>query len=104
MNIFEERVHFPDQLLAGMGIETLFVNPIDPTRAVTALSGEEQGQFILKLYHLRKNENQEFFPTHELASYSFHTRADLKYFVKRLPNMSAIELLIGLNPVPAIIH
>jgi hypothetical protein len=101
LNILEEKVNFPNELLAGMRIESLFVNPIDKTRAVTALSGMEHGQIILRLYHLLKGADQEFFPTHELAAYCFMTMADLKDFVKKLPNMTAIELLISILPDPA---
>jgi hypothetical protein len=61
LNIFEEKVNFPNQLLEGMSIESLFVNPIDHLRAVTALSGKEHGQYYITTLPFTKERRSNIF-------------------------------------------
>ncbi len=45
-------------------------------------------------------DEDAFFPVQELASFSFGTKGEMKNFVKRLPEMSGLEMLLLLNPLP----
>lgn len=95
---------FPDELLEGMSIEAFMVSPGNREIGVAILSGEDAGMHVLRLYHMVKDEDENFHPTHELEAFSFRSKKSLKKFMKQLPNLSALELLIIMNPQPAISH
>ncbi|GAB3790406.1 hypothetical protein [Virgibacillus kimchii] len=60
---------------------------------------KKDGMFIAHILEMAKDEDS-FFPIQELASFSFSTKGEMKDFVKRLLDMSGLEMLVLLNPLP----
>ncbi|MFK9094374.1 hypothetical protein [Bacillus salipaludis] len=78
-------VVFPNDLLEGLSILTVIRNPIDKNTGVAALTCVNEGMHELRLYHLRRREDQNFFLTHEIEAFAFRSRKDLNQFLDRLP-------------------
>ncbi len=95
-------VVFPNDILKNKKIEFVTLSPIDGRIAVSALSGKTKSKYILRLYQLTRREDGKLFPTHEIGAFSFYTRKQLNDFVDKLPKMSAIEILMVLNPFSSI--
>ena len=95
----EKKVRFDNAMLENMEMETSIFSPVQPELGVTLLSEKRDGMFIIHILELAKDEDA-FFPIQELASFSFGTKGEMKNFVKRLPDMSGLEMLLLLNPLP----
>ncbi|GAB3806661.1 hypothetical protein [Virgibacillus kimchii] len=94
-----KKVRFDDDMLENMEIETSIFSPVHPELGVAVLSEKKDGMFIVHILELAKDEDA-FFPIQELASFSFSTKREMKDFVKQLPDMSGLEMLLLLNPMP----
>ncbi|MEH7355158.1 hypothetical protein V7150_16495 [Neobacillus drentensis] len=97
-------VIFPDEILEGMNIEAFTIAPRDHRIGVAILSGKDENMHVLRLYQVIKREDQQFYPTHELEAFSFHSKKDLKEFMEKLPHLTAIELLLIMHPLPTMTH
>jgi hypothetical protein len=95
----EKKVRFDDDMLENMEIETSIFSPVHPELGVAVLSENRDGMCIAHILELAKDEDA-FFPVQELASFSLRTKGEMKDFVKRLPDMSGLEMLLLLNPIP----
>jgi hypothetical protein len=102
-SIFENIV-FPNEVIKGKQIENIIVSPIDDSIAVVVLSGKLKNKYLLRLYQLHRGEDQKYFPTHEIGAFTFYSRKELKDFVNNLRKMSAIEILMLMNPEPSLTH
>jgi hypothetical protein len=100
-SIFENIV-FPNEVIKGKQIKNLIVSPLDNRIAVAALSGNLKNKHLLRLYQLIRGEDQQYYPTHEIGAFTFHSTKELKDFLNRLPEMSAIEILMLMNPQPSL--
>jgi len=96
----EKEVVFPNELLEEMQVETTIFSPENEIIAIAALSKIENSAHILSLWQLLKDQNS-YHPVQELAAFSFLDRVDLEDFLHRLPDMSGIEMLLILNPLPS---
>ncbi|MFF2449925.1 hypothetical protein ACFVSW_23060 [Neobacillus sp. NPDC058068] len=99
-----DSVIFPDDILEGMRIESIIISPIAKHLGVAALSGKSEDMHVLRLYQLILREDQNYVPTFELEAFAFYSRKDLTDFVVRLPEMSAIEILMVMNQEPTMTH
>ena len=98
----ERRVIFPDELLEKKQIETTIFTPSNENVGVVALSEEENFLLTLRLYQLtRLEDNLDYHPVQELAAFSFQNRQDLDNFLERLPDLTGLEMLMLLNPLPS---
>lgn len=87
-----------------MQIENLIVSQLDNRIAILPLSGESQNMHLLRLYQLIRGEDQQYFPTNEIGAFRFYLRKELVDFLIRLPKMTALEILMLMNPAPALSH
>lgn len=65
------------------------------------------GVQILRIYKLRLGDGEEeehYYPTQELETFSFMIRKELEEFMVKLPQLNAIELLMLMNPKPSIFN
>lgn len=97
-------VNLPEEIIKGKKIEFVTVSPIEDRIGVTGLSGKLKNMYLLRLYQIMSDNDKEFYPTHEIGAFTFHSRLKLKEFVDLLPEMSAIEILMIMNPHPALSH
>lgn len=96
------RVSFPDELLEGRQIETTIFTPSNDDVGVVALSEQEDAVLTLRLYQLtRFDDDPDYHPVQELAAFSFLNRQDLDDFLERLPDLTGLEMLMLLNPLPS---
>ncbi|CRK82987.1 hypothetical protein [Neobacillus massiliamazoniensis] len=96
----ELNVVFPNEVLNGKKIESVMISPIDRQIGVAALTGKIKNMQLLRLYQIIKVEDGNFVPTHEIGAFTFNTKDKLKDFIKSLPEMSAIKILMLMNPYP----
>ena len=92
-------VRFDDDTLDHMKVETTIFSPEHPDLGVVVFSEENNGMFIARLLELAQDE-ESFYPIQDLAAFQFDTQRELKEFVKHLPGMSGLEMLLLLNPPP----
>jgi hypothetical protein len=92
---------FQDERLEKMHLETTIFSPENDNFAVAALSEEVGPTLILHLYQLVVDEDGGYQPVQELAAFSFQNRLDLDDFLDRLPEISGLEMLMLLNPLPS---
>ncbi|MFA1822764.1 hypothetical protein ACDX78_21875 [Virgibacillus oceani] len=93
----EKKVRFADGTLDHMEVETSIFSPEHPELGVAVLSEEHDGMFIARLLELAQDE-ESFYPIQDLAAFKFDTKREMKDFIKRLPEMSGLEMLLLLNP------
>ncbi|WP_087974170.1 hypothetical protein [Oceanobacillus rekensis] len=96
----EPNVVFPKQLLEKMTLDTTIFSPTNEIFAVSALTEEVGSTLILRLYQLALDEDRIYRPVQELAAFSFRNRLELDDFLGRLPEISGLEMLMLLNPIP----
>ncbi|WP_085993243.1 hypothetical protein [Oceanobacillus senegalensis] len=96
----DRMVSFPNEFLESMNIETTIFTPQDEKIGIAALSETENANITLRLYQLlRSDDNHVYSPVIELAAFSFSNRQDMNEFLKKLPDMTGIEMLMLLNPI-----
>lgn len=94
-------VKFPEEVLIGKKIEDVIVSPMDNRIGVAIISGKLKNLHLLRLFQVVRQERWDcYVPTHEIGAFTFHNRLALKDFVKQLPEMSALEILMLMNPHP----
>lgn len=94
-------VVFPDEILKGKKVEFITISPVIDSAGISGLSGKLKDLHLLRLYQLmRDEEEQKFYPTHEIAAFSFYSRLQLEEFLNHLPEMSAFEILMLMSPFP----
>lgn len=92
----EVRVDFPNEMLRGMAIETVIVNPAFRNQGVAVLSKNEvkPNGTLVEIYLIEKQTGDKAFkPVDGLQSFLFPNRSLAVKFIKHLPQMSAIELM-----------
>ncbi|GAB3042120.1 hypothetical protein [Virgibacillus ainsalahensis] len=100
----EKTVYFPDELLENRQIETTIFTPLNDLIGVAALSEQEGPTFILRLFQLTVFEGETYEPIQELAAFSFQSREELDSFLERLPDLTGLEMLMLLNPLPGVLN
>ncbi|RAN85906.1 hypothetical protein B5P41_32365 [Bacillus sp. SRB_28] len=80
------------------------MSPINKNVGIAALSGKKDDLYLLRLYQLIRRKERKYFPTYEIEAFSFCSREHLWEFVDQLPKMSALEILMAMNPQPTMSH
>ena len=94
-------VVFPDEILKGKKIEFITLSPVNDNVGISGLSDKLKNLHLLRLYQLIRDEDQNFYPTHEIGAFTFDSRLHLIEFTNHLPEMSAFEILMVLYPYPS---
>lgn len=95
-----KNVVFPNEMLAEMEIVETFFPTNSNEIGIAVLSHFQDSAHIMRIYQLLlNNEISSFEPIQELASFSFGTREHFDDFLKMLPNMTGLEMLMLLNPL-----
>ena len=81
----EKEVIFPNELLEEMNLETTIFSQADDSVGIAAFSELQDNVYILRLYHLLRNQNMKYHLVQELAAFSFQTYEALKKFLDNLP-------------------
>jgi len=101
----DKLVSFPNELLEKMTIETTIFSPDNKRIGVAILSEEINMNHIVRIYQLvLSSDNEEYNFIQEMAAFSYKQRREVDDFLERLPNMSAIEMLMMLHPIPNAQH
>lgn len=96
----EENVFFPDEMMENKKLETVIISPVLTEIGIAALSESSQSMHILRLYQLNFDEHENtYIPVQELEAFSFQHYDELTNFLEKLPEMSALEMLLVLNQV-----
>lgn len=86
------------QLEENTKIEEVFFASNSNEIAILVTSKKEYVNYIMRLYQLQLNEvSNKYEPIKELAAFSFQNEPDLLSFLNRLPNMTALEILMLLE-------
>ena len=94
----EENVFFPDEMMENKKLETVIISPVSTEIGIAALSELSQSMHILRLYQLSYEEYENtYIPVQELEAFSFQHYDELTNFLEKLPEMSALEMLLVLN-------
>ncbi len=94
----EENVFFPDEMMENKKLETVIISPVSTEIGIAALSELSQSMHILRLYQLSFEEYENtYIPVQELEAFSFQHYDELTNFLEKLPEMSALEMLLVLN-------
>lgn len=95
----DQAVVFPNELLEKYTLESTFFSPTHTHFGLATFSQIQDSVHIIRLYQLaRSNHDEQYHVVQEMVSFSYQNRQDLDDFLKRLPNMSAIEMLMMLHP------
>lgn len=93
-------VVFPNEMLVEMEIEDTFFLTNSHHIGIAVLSHFQDSVHTMRIYQLLlNNDSDSFEPIQELASFSFGTREHFDDFLKLLPNMTGLEMLLLLNPL-----
>jgi len=97
------KVVFPNELLVNKQVETTIFTEKNDIFGIAVLSEEgEDSTLILRIYQLMWfDDEQAYSPVQELEALSFQTREQLDDFVTRLPDITGLEMLMLINPLPA---
>src|SRR5690625_7983377 len=97
----DKLVVFPQDLLETMTIESTLFLPNNEDLGVAILSKQINDHYIAKVYQLSLSEDQQQYNfIQELAVFKYETQDEIDQLITRLPEMSGLEMLIMLNPVP----
>ncbi|MEH7276498.1 hypothetical protein [Neobacillus vireti] len=95
------KVEFPEGVLNRKKIENIIISPIDNRHGVAVVSGKLKNMHLLRLYQIINGGEWDcYVPTHEIGAFTFTSRLKLMEFVKHLPEMTALEILMVMNPHP----
>lgn len=102
-------VTLPDDLFEEMEIQATVVSPDKPDLGILILSkglNQFSREIVIRIYRLKKDKtNEECYSIYfELQAFMFTTYKQAKEFLDKLPNMSALEMLLMLNPKPQFPH
>lgn len=93
-------VIYPNQLTKDMKIEKEIFPAIESDIGITTLSEQVNSNHILRIYQLLYNhENENYDVVQELEAFTFQERKELTNFIKKLPQLNGIEMLLLLNPL-----
>ncbi|MBM7580814.1 hypothetical protein [Jeotgalibacillus terrae] len=100
------KVTIPDEMREEMEIQSTIVNPVNPDVAILVMSkglNHFSNEIVIRLYLLQKNHTDHTFDIqYELEAFMFLNYKQARNFIKRLPNMSGLEMLLLLNPQPPV--
>lgn len=96
-------VVYPDGLLKGMKSELVLISPINHDVGVTGITEKYNNKHLIRLYQLFRDEDQRYYPTHEIGAFTFSSRSELEIFVNHLPQMTAIEILMLMSPLKPLV-
>ena len=93
-------VSFPNELLEKFTIESTIFPPENEKNGVAILSEVENTDHIVRIYQLKQSfDGKEYHVIQEVAAFRYKNRGQLDDFLARLPNMSALEMLMMLHPI-----
>lgn len=96
----DQVVVFPNKLFEKFTLELTIFSPENKHVGVATFSDVEDTKHIIRLYQLLFSfDSQQYNVIQEIAAFRYQSRQDLDNFLKRLPSMSAIEMLMMLHPV-----
>lgn len=88
---------FPNEIWRKKKFENAFVTPLNPLVGVAAFT-ETKEPNVLRLYQLLKQEDG-YHLTHELQAFNFPNKFNMTSFLQRLPEMTALEILMLMSPI-----
>ena len=97
----DKLISFPNELLERMTIEDTIFTLENESIGVAILSERNNMDYIVRIYQLVLSSNKEEYNfIQEMAAFNFRHRHEVDEFLKRLPNMSALEMLMMLHSIP----
>ena len=95
-------VSFLNEILENRTIERTIFTTENDRFGISLLSEQEDDvTFALRIYQLLWSEEDDcYIPVQELEAFAFHSREDLVDFIERLPEISGLDMLMLLNPLP----
>ncbi|WP_243300439.1 hypothetical protein [Bacillus litorisediminis] len=104
MNKKNFNVLIPKEFLDEMEVYSTIISPIHQEMGILIMSqnlNRMSNDIVIRLYRLQKEKNKKSYEIiYELQAFSFSLYNQAKSFLDYLPNMSAIEMLLMLNPEP----
>lgn len=99
------KVTLPQNLAKEMEVQATVVSPTHPDVGVLVLSkgmNHFSKEITIRIYRLqRDSRNGEYSILIELEAFMFTSYRKAKEFINHLPNMTATEMLLLLNPIPS---
>lgn len=101
VNSDDRIVEIPQGLLKDMEFESVIISPVFPEVGVVVLAGDdpETNSRLVRIYSimLKQDDETTYQVAQELQAFSFAEKPFAKEFIKRLPQMSAIELMFAMD-------
>jgi len=96
----DKKVVYPNKMLEDLRVEGTIFPENASELGVATLSHEVGSAHVLRVYQLLFNKDEGAYePVQELAAFSFKDRYELVEFLKDLPNLNGLEMLMLLNPL-----
>lgn len=101
----KSKIFFPNDALKKMKYESIIFSPQNQEIAIVILSAKEGGHHIIRTYRLHLYPDDDLFHfVQELEAFQLETRREAQDFIDNLPSMSAIDMMLLLNPIPPPMH
>lgn len=95
------KVSFPNEIIENMSFEQTLFSPENEKIGIAMFSHIENDNHILRIYQLLLDEEESTYNfIQELTAFSFQSRHEVDELIKRLPQLSGIEMLLMLHPIP----
>ena len=96
----DTKISFPNEIIATMTFEQTLFSPENKQVGIAIFSEVENKHHIVRVYHLSLDDDETVYHfIQELAAFSYQSRDQVDDFIKHLPTLSAIEMLLMLNPI-----
>ncbi|WP_226680707.1 hypothetical protein [Sutcliffiella horikoshii] len=103
MNHSNLKLSLPPELAQEMEVQATVVSPTHPDVGVLVLSkgmNHFSNEITIRIYRLQRDStNGRYSIVIELEAFMFKSYRKAKEFINHLPNMTATEMLLLLNPV-----
>ncbi|MBT2600059.1 MULTISPECIES: hypothetical protein [unclassified Oceanobacillus] len=94
----ENNIAIPAELLQDRKVEITFFSEIKKNLGILGLS-EQTDTYVLHLYRLFYNDSKgKFEPIQQLEAFQFQTESEMHQFIENLPNISALDMILLMNP------
>lgn len=96
----DTKISFPNEIIETMTFEQTLFSPENNQVGIAIFSEVENSNHIVRVYHLSLDADETVYNfIQELAAFSYQSRNEVDDFIKHLPTLSGIEMLLMLHPI-----
>lgn len=103
----DKNIIYPDDMLEELSLEAEIFSEVDENVGVALFSEEDGDTINLRIYQLLFDDvdspKEVYYPIQELAAFNFASKEQMTEFIKNLPKLSGLDMLMLLNPLENLI-